>query len=107
MFESAESFDHIDEIASMNGIDDLTLGPTDLAQNLGVFGAPDEEKVIDEYRHLIVSAANKYGKTTAMRVLSSSQARQWKAAGALLLAYSSEVSVLMNGYQQAIEEIKS
>ena len=77
-----------------------------MPKNLGVFGTPDEEKVIDQHRHMIVSAANKYGKTTAMRVLSSSQARQWKAAGALLLDYSAEISVLINGYSQAIREIK-
>ena len=33
MFESAQAFDHIDEIAAMDGIDALTLGPQDLAQD--------------------------------------------------------------------------
>ena len=105
MFESGGAFDHLDEIASMNGIDALTLGPTDLAQDLGVYGTPDEEKVIDDLRHRIVEAANKYGKTTAMRVTSPEQARQWIDAGALLLAYSSDVAVLQAGYRQAVKEI--
>ena len=106
MFESGGAFDHLDEIASMDGIDALTLGPTDLAQDLGVFGTPDEGKVIDELRDRIIEAANKYGKTTAMMVNSLEQARQWKDAGALLLSYSSDVAVLQAGYREALKEIR-
>ncbi len=105
MFESGSAFDHLDEIASMDGIDALTLGPSDLAQDLGVFGTPDEGKVIDELRDRIIEAANKYDKTTAMMVNSLEQARQWKDAGALLLSYSSDVAVLQAGYREALKEI--
>ncbi len=107
MLESGGAFDHLDEIASMPGIDALTLGPTDLAQDLGVFGTPDQSRVLDERRHMILEAANKYGKTCAMLVSSAEQARQWKDAGALLLAYSSDVGVLQDGYRQALEQIKA
>ena len=55
---------------------------------------------------MIVEAANKHGKTTAMRVTSSAQARRWKDAGALLLAYSADVAVLQAGYRRALREIK-
>jgi len=106
MLESAGAFDHLDEIASMDGIDALTLGPTDLAQDLGVFGTPDEKRVLDERRNMIVEAANKYGKTCAMLVNSAEQLRQWREAGVLLLAYSSEVAVLQDGYRQALARIK-
>ncbi len=107
MFESGSAFDHLDEIASMDGIDALTLGPTDVAQDLGVLGTPDEEKVLDDLRDRIIEAANKYGKTTAMMVNSLSQARQWKDAGALLLSYSSDVAILQAGYREALEEINA
>src|SRR5262249_61507698 len=36
MLESAEAFTHVDEILSIDGIDAVTLGPTDLAQDLGM-----------------------------------------------------------------------
>src|SRR5690606_10457338 len=38
MFETGKAFDDLDKIAGMKGIDSLTLGPADLAQDLGVFG---------------------------------------------------------------------
>ena len=106
MFESAQAFEHLDEIASMEGIDALTLGPQDLAQDLGVFGTPDQAKVLDEKRHQIVEAANKYGKTCAMLVADAEQARQWRDAGVLVVNYSTEVNVLMSGYESALSNIK-
>ena len=106
MFESAQAFEHVDEIASMDGIDALTLGPQDLAQDLGVFGTPDQDRVLDEKRMQIIEAANKYGKTCAMLVHSSEQARQWRDAGVLLVNYSTEISVLMGGYKSALSEIR-
>lgn len=106
MFESAGAFEHLEDIASMDGIDALTLGPQDLAQDLGVFGTPDQQRVIDEKRDLVVDAAKRHGKTCAMLVSSAEQARQWKAAGALLLVYSSEVEVLRGGYASAMAAIR-
>ena len=106
MLETAGAFDHLDAIAAMDGIDALTLGPADLAQDLGVFGTPDERRVLDEKRDLVVAAARKYGKTCAMLVSSQEQAIQWKAAGVLLLAYSSEAEVLHGAFKQAIGKIK-
>ena len=50
MFESQQVFDNIDAILSVPGIHAVTLGPADLAQELAVFGTPDQGKVIDTYR---------------------------------------------------------
>lgn len=106
MFESGQAFEHLDEIASMDGIDALTLGPQDLAQDLGVFGTADQDRVLDEKRTQIVEAANKYGKTCAMLVSSAEQARKWRDAGVLLVNYSTEVNVLLDGYRSALGEIR-
>lgn len=106
MLETARAFEDLDEIAAMDGIDALTLGPMDLAQDLGVAGTPDQARVLDEKRDLVLAAANKHGKTCAMLVGSAEQARQWKEAGVLLLAYASEVEVLHGGFSRAMAEIK-
>jgi 2-keto-3-deoxy-L-rhamnonate aldolase RhmA len=106
MLESGSAFDHLEAIAAMPGIDALTLGPTDLAQDLGVYGTADEGRVMDERRHMIIDAARRHGKTTAMLVTSEEQARQWKDAGVMLLGYSSEVGVLQDGYRRALKQIK-
>jgi 2-keto-3-deoxy-L-rhamnonate aldolase RhmA len=106
MFETAAAFHDLDEIAAMDGIDALTIGPADLAQDLGVFGTPDQARVLDEKRDLILAAAKKHGKTCAMLCSSYEQAQQWKAAGALLLAYSSDTEVLQGAFRAAMARIK-
>ena len=81
MFETAAAFNDLDAIAAMDGIDALTIGPADLAQDLGVFGTPDQARVLDEKRDLVLAAAKKHGKTCAMLCSTQEQAQQWKAAG--------------------------
>jgi 2-keto-3-deoxy-L-rhamnonate aldolase RhmA len=39
------------------GIDALTIGPTDLAQDLGVLRTPAQRQVLDEHRRRLVTAA--------------------------------------------------
>ncbi len=106
MLEAGSAFDHLDAIAAMPGIDALTIGPTDLAQDLGVYGKPEMNQVLDEHRHRVLEAAKKHGKTTAMLAGSPEEARYWRDQGALLLGYSSDVDVMLAGYRSAMAAIK-
>ncbi len=106
MFETRAAFDDLEEIAAMDGIDALTIGPADLAQDLGVFGTPGQAAAIDARRDQVLAAARRHGKTCAMLCASQEQARHWKAQGALLLAYSSETEVLQTAFAQAMQAIK-
>ncbi|MGE0416171.1 MAG: HpcH/HpaI aldolase/citrate lyase family protein [Acetobacteraceae bacterium] len=106
MFETARAFDDLEEIAAMPGIDALTIGPADLAQDLGVFGTPDMSRVLDEKRDQVLAACRRHGKVCAMLVNSFEQMQQWRNAGALLLAYSSDADILFSGYAAAMKRIK-
>ncbi len=105
MFESQQSFDHVDDILSVKGIDAVTLGPSDLAQELGVFGTPDQAKVIDEYRTRLIEAAKRHGKDVSMLVGSIDQGEQWIQAGAKIICYSSEVDILRRGLMEAADRL--
>jgi 2-keto-3-deoxy-L-rhamnonate aldolase RhmA len=106
MFESAEAFRHVDEIVGMPGIDAVTLGPSDLAQELGVFGTPDQARVIDEHRERLIAAARKHAKDVAMLVQTLDEAERWIAAGAKIIAYASDAAILRSGYQAAARRLK-
>jgi 2-keto-3-deoxy-L-rhamnonate aldolase RhmA len=106
MLETGGAFEHLDAIAAMPGIDALTLGPADLAQDLGVFGTPDQARILDEKRDLILAAARKHGKTCAMLCSTPEQVDQWRNAGALLLAYSSDAEMLHQGFSTAVKRLK-
>jgi 2-keto-3-deoxy-L-rhamnonate aldolase RhmA len=106
MLESAEAFRHLDEIVATPGIDAVTLGPTDLAQELGVFGTARQSAVLDEHRHRLIAAAQAHGKQAAMLVDTVDEAQRWIAAGVRLIAYSSDVAVLRAGYATAVERLR-
>jgi 2-keto-3-deoxy-L-rhamnonate aldolase RhmA len=106
MLEAKSAFRDLDAIAGMDGIDALTIGPTDLAQDLGVYGKPEMGRVLDEHRDMVLEAAKKHGKTCAMLTSSAEQTRYWQERGVLLLAYSSEVGVLQDGFRRAMAQIK-
>jgi 2-keto-3-deoxy-L-rhamnonate aldolase RhmA len=106
MFESAEAFRHVDEIVGTPGIDAVTLGPSDLAQELGVAGTPDQARVIDEHRERLIAAARTHGKDVAMLVQTLDEAERWIQAGVKIIAYSSDVAVLRGGYAAAVRRLR-
>jgi 2-keto-3-deoxy-L-rhamnonate aldolase RhmA len=106
MLETKRAFDRLDEIASVPGIDALTIGPTDLAQDLGVLGTPSQWQVLDDHRRRLVDAARKHGKTVAMLTDSVDGVRQMIALGATIINYSSDAAVLRSSYAAVADEIR-
>jgi 2-keto-3-deoxy-L-rhamnonate aldolase RhmA len=106
MLESAEAFRHLDEIVATPGVDAVTLGPSDLAQELGVLGTPDQGRVIDEHRERMIAAAARHGKDAAMLVQTLDEAERWIRAGVKIVAYSSDAAVLRNGFAAAVRRLR-
>jgi 2-keto-3-deoxy-L-rhamnonate aldolase RhmA len=106
MLETAEAFRHLDEIVSIDGIDAITLGPTDLAQDLGVFGTSRQAQALDEHRHRLIAAARAHNKHTAMLVDTVAEAQRWIDAGVRIIAYSSDVAVLRSVYATAVRTLR-
>jgi 2-keto-3-deoxy-L-rhamnonate aldolase RhmA len=106
MLETKDAFDRLDAIASVPGIDALTIGPTDLAQNLGVLGTPSQKPVLAEYRGRLAEAARKHGKQVAMLTDSLEGVREMIALGATIINYSSDAAVLRAGYAAIADEVR-
>jgi 2-keto-3-deoxy-L-rhamnonate aldolase RhmA len=106
MLETRRAFDRLDEIASVPGIDALTIGPTDLAQDLGVLGTPAQREVLATHRRRLVEAARKHGKAVSMAVDSVESVREMIALGATIVNYSSDASVLRASYGAALDQIR-
>ena len=106
MLETKRAFERLNEIASVPGVDALTIGPTDLAQDLGVLGTPAQRQVLDEHRGRLVEAARKHGKAVAMLTDSVDGVRQMIALGATIINYSSDAAVLRGSYASTVDEIR-
>jgi 2-dehydro-3-deoxyglucarate aldolase/4-hydroxy-2-oxoheptanedioate aldolase len=106
MLESRRAFERLDEIAAVPGIDALTLGPSDLAQDLGVLGTPAQRGVVDEHRRRLVDAARRHGKAVAMLTDSVEGVREMIALGATLVNYASDAAILRAGYASVVADIR-
>jgi 2-dehydro-3-deoxyglucarate aldolase/4-hydroxy-2-oxoheptanedioate aldolase len=106
MLETKRAFDRLDEIAATPGIDALTIGPTDLAQDLGVLGTPGQAAALDEHRRRLAAAARKHGKAVAMLTDTAEGVRQMISLGATIVNYSSDAAVLRSGYASVVDEIR-
>jgi 2-keto-3-deoxy-L-rhamnonate aldolase RhmA len=106
MLESKQAFDRLDEIAATPGIDAMTIGPTDLAQNLGVLGTPKQKDVLTAHRQRLAEAARKHGKQVAMITDTVEGVREMIALGATLINYSSDAGVLRAGYAAVASEVR-
>src|SRR5919108_265320 len=102
----ALAFRHLDAIVGTPGVDAVTLGPSDLAQELGVFGTPEQGRVLDEHRERLLAAAARHGKDVAMLVQTLEEAERWIAAGAEIIAYASDAAVLRSGYAAAVRRLR-
>jgi 2-keto-3-deoxy-L-rhamnonate aldolase RhmA len=105
MLETADAFNHVEEIVSVEGIDAVTLGPSDLSIDLGVYGTPRQNAVLDDYRQRLIAAARAHGKQVAMLVDTVAEAQRWIEAGVQLIAYSSDVAILRSGYAAAVRQL--
>jgi 2-dehydro-3-deoxyglucarate aldolase/4-hydroxy-2-oxoheptanedioate aldolase len=84
----------------------MTIGPTDLAQNLGVLGTPKQRDVLTEHRQRLAAAAKKHGKAVAMITDSVEGVREMIALGATIINYSSDTAVLRAGFAAAVEALR-
>ncbi|GAD52509.1 2,4-dihydroxyhept-2-ene-1,7-dioic acid aldolase [Halarchaeum acidiphilum MH1-52-1] len=53
--ESRDGVANADEIAHVDGIDALFVGPADLSMDYGVFGEPESEEFVEALRHVVAA----------------------------------------------------
>src|SRR6187455_3532631 len=63
--ESRSAVDHSAEIAAIDGVDVLFVGPTDLSHSLGIPGRFDDPSYLDALKQ-VVAASDAAGKTTGI-----------------------------------------
>lgn len=92
--ESRAGLAAIDEIAALDGVDGLFIGPSDLAADMGYLGKPGHPEV----RAAIADAferIKKAGKARGIMTLDLEQARDYREMGADFMAIGTDVTSLV------------
>lgn len=99
--ESAAGVEAAGEIAAVDGVDALFVGPADLAASLGHLGDslhPDVQRAIDR----VAAAARAQGRAAGIFAGSAAEARDYAARGFRLVSLAADVVWLLAGARQAL-----
>lgn len=101
--EDKEAVDCVEEIASVEGVDLLFVGPADLSISCGVPFQFDH-KVVQQAIDRVANATSKAGKWWGIPTGTPEAAQKALDRGARMITAGSDHMFLMNGFQKAISE---
>jgi 2-dehydro-3-deoxyglucarate aldolase len=90
--ESASGVDHAAEIAAVEGIDGLFIGPSDLSAALGYLGQPNHPEV-QKAMSRVLSAAREHGKPVGILAPGEADARRYIEQGMTFVAVGGDVGL--------------
>lgn len=102
--ETRSAVEHIDEIASVDGVDVIVLGPCDLSGAYGKLNQIKDPEIQQVYRH-VVERAHAAGKPALVSNgnYSFENIRMWIDMGFDMITVGNESSFILNGARTAIE----
>ena len=102
--ETEESLDHLDEIAMIDGVDVLFIGPADLSMALGIFGQLDHPKFI-EAEEAIIAAAKKARKAIGFLLFDPAHYEKYYKKGIRFFACGTDALFLSNGAKATVQQL--
>jgi 2-keto-3-deoxy-L-rhamnonate aldolase RhmA len=103
--ETRQSIENIDEIAAVDGIDCIFVGPFDLSISLGIPGQvnhPVEEEAIKK----IGAACKKHSKIAGILMFDQELLTKWIKQDFRFAVYSSDITLLTDAASNAVKELK-
>ncbi|MCK5843244.1 MAG: hypothetical protein KAG97_00970 [Victivallales bacterium] len=104
--EDEEAIDHIDEMAEVDGVDIMYVGPADLSLSMGhpgEFKHPKTKEVIKK----VVDACARNGIWSATSGIDSEYTQELLDSGVNFIGVASDYGFLRNGIQGKLDELKS
>jgi 4-hydroxy-2-oxoheptanedioate aldolase len=103
--ETAEVLNHLDEIAALDGIDVLFIGPSDLSMALGIFGQFDHT-LFKEALKATMSAAQKAGKAVGILLPNPDDFTKYHDMGMRLIASGADSAFVAQGARSLASKLK-
>ncbi|HEY4288521.1 MAG TPA: aldolase/citrate lyase family protein [Puia sp.] len=104
--ETAEVLHHLDEVAALDGIDVLFIGPSDLSMDLGVFGQLDHSLYIDALK-ATVNAAEKHGKAVGILIATPNDYKKYHDMGFRFIACGADGTFVSEGARNMANKLKA
>ena len=104
--ETPGILNHLDEIAAMDNVDVLFIGPADLSMALGIFGQFDHPLFKDAVK-ATVNAAEKAGKATGILLFNPDDFTKYRETGIRFIACGADATFVVNGAHDMSNKLKN
>ncbi|SDR77653.1 HpcH/HpaI aldolase family protein [Agrococcus carbonis] len=104
--ETADAAANAAEIAAVDGVDAVFIGPADLAGSMGFPGRPSEQAVIDVV-DATIDAVRSAGKPVGVNAFAPADADRCIARGASFVFVSADVTLMARGSEEAVARLKA
>ena len=104
--ETGEALKHLDEIAAVDGVDVLFIGPADLTMSLGIFGQFDHPLFVDALK-ATVSAAQKAGKAAGILLFNPDHYNTYYEMGIRMIACGADATFVADGARNMAGKLQS
>jgi len=102
--ETRGGLDAVDEIAAVDGVDLLFVGPMDLSADLGFPGEPDHPEV-DEAIRRVAAAAKAAGKLAGSIPTAGRGSKALVEAGYLFVMADADITLLRDGASESLKRL--
>lgn len=94
--ETTDALSMVDEVAAIDGVDVLFVGPSDLSMAMGIFGQFDHPQFIDALK-TTAAAAKRYGKAAGILLYDPEQFGYYHQLGYRFIASGADAGFINNG----------
>ena len=103
--ESAEAVKNVEEIAAVDGIGVLFVGPMDLSTSLGIFRQYDHPLFIDALNKTL-TAAKKHNRAAGILLPGVETTRHYRDMGFRFITAGTDVLLLKTAASQLVQELR-
>jgi 4-hydroxy-2-oxoheptanedioate aldolase len=103
--ETAEALAAVGEIAAVDGVDVLFVGPADLAHSLGMSCPPDDPALL-VHAAKVAEAARAHGKAAGVLCGTTQQLRAYRELGFTFLGCNSDGGLLIGAATSLVTEVR-
>jgi 4-hydroxy-2-oxoheptanedioate aldolase len=104
--ESVAGLAQLGEIADVDGVDAVFIGPADLAASMGKLGQPEHPDVVSTIETTLATIVE-HGKCAGVNAFSESLARRYMTAGASFVLVGADVALLARGAEELTARYRS
>lgn len=104
--ETVEALDRLEEIAAVEGVDGVFIGPSDLAASFGKLGAPGDPDV-QEAIEMAVRRLKAAGTPAGILATNAVDALRYRGWGYSFVAGAVDIGLLMRSAAQVLSDLRS